>query len=46
MIAGSVLGGYGGAYYAQKLNPKTIRYIVIAIGSAMTVYFFWKTRGM
>lgn len=46
MIGGSVLGGYGGAHYAQKLNPRTIRYIVIAIGGCMTVYFFWKTRGM
>jgi uncharacterized membrane protein YfcA len=46
MIGGSVLGGYGGAHYAQKLNQKTIRYIVIVIGSAMTVYFFWKTRGL
>jgi len=46
MIGGAVLGGYGGAHYAQKLNPRLVRAIVIAIGSCMTVYFFWKTRGM
>ncbi len=46
MMVGAILGGYGGAYYAQKLNPKAVRYMVIAIGSLMTVYFFWKTWGM
>lgn len=46
MMVGAVAGGYAGAHYAQKLKPKTVRYIVITIGSVMTVYFFWKTRGM
>lgn len=46
MMVGAVVGGYAGAHYAQKLKPGTVRYIVISIGSAMTVYFFWKTRGM
>ncbi len=46
MMVGAIIGGYGGAHYAQKLSPKSVRYIVIAIGSLMTVYFFWKTRGM
>ena len=42
MVCGAILGGYGGAYYAQKTNPKAVRYIIIAIGSCMTAYFFWK----
>jgi len=46
MVVGAAIGGYSGAYYAQKLNPKIVRAIVIIIGSSMTVYFFWKTRGM
>jgi hypothetical protein len=46
MVVGAAIGGYGGAYYAQKLNPKIVRAIVILVGSSMTVYFFWKTRGM
>jgi len=46
MMIGAIVGGYAGAHFAQKLKPKTVRYIVISIGSAMTVYFFWKTRGM
>jgi uncharacterized protein len=46
MMVGAIAGGYAGAHYAQKLKPKTVRSIVIAIGSAMTVYFFWKTRSM
>jgi uncharacterized protein len=40
MLVGAVAGGYGGAYYAQKVNPVTIRRIVIAIGFGMSAYFF------
>lgn len=46
MMTGAIVGGYAGAHYAQKLKPTTVRYLVISIGSAMTVYFFWKTWGM
>lgn len=46
MMAGAMIGGYAGAHYAQKLNPRTMRYVVITIGAAMTAYFFWKTRGI
>jgi hypothetical protein len=46
MVFGAVLGGYGGAYFAQKLSPKVVRGLVIGIGCSMTVYFFWKTWGM
>lgn len=42
MIAGAILGGYGGAWYAQKLDQKIVRYCVIAIGAAMSAYFFWR----
>lgn len=42
MIFGGALGGYIGAWYAQKLDPKTIRYVVITIGCSMTTYFFWR----
>jgi uncharacterized protein len=42
MMAGAVLGGYGGAYLAQKLQPKTVGYVVIAIGCGMTLYFLWQ----
>jgi hypothetical protein len=40
MLVGAVLGGYGGAHYAQKLNPQIVRRFVIAVGVCMTVYFF------
>ncbi|HEV3315730.1 MAG TPA: sulfite exporter TauE/SafE family protein [Candidatus Angelobacter sp.] len=46
MIGGAALGGYGGAHYAQKLDQKVVRFIVIAIGATMTVYFFWRTSGL
>ena len=46
MMVGAILGGYAGAHYAQKLNQKTMRYVVIAIGGGMTAYFFWNTRGI
>ena len=40
MTAGSLLGGISSAHYAQKLPQAWIRGFVIAVGAAMTVYFF------
>lgn len=42
MIAGAIIGGYLGALYAQKLPQSWIRGFVIAVGTGMTLYFFWK----
>lgn len=43
MLCGAILGGYGGAWYAQRLKPSVVRGFVIATGCVMTAYFFWKT---
>jgi uncharacterized membrane protein YfcA len=40
MLVGALIGGYGGAWVAQKMNPQHIRWLVIAIGFAMSAYFF------
>jgi uncharacterized protein len=40
MAVGATVGGYGGAYFARKVKPARIRVVVIAAGSAMTLYFF------
>ncbi|MFZ3218249.1 MAG: sulfite exporter TauE/SafE family protein [Candidatus Acidiferrales bacterium] len=40
MVAGSLIGGYGGAYYAQKMNPQHVRWVVITVGFCMSFYFF------
>jgi len=40
MIAGAVVGGYGGAYFARRMKPAHVRAIVIAVGFAMSAYFF------
>jgi uncharacterized protein len=40
MIGGSVIGGYGGAVLAQRVSPEMIRYLVMAVGISMTIYFF------
>ena len=40
MLAGASLGGYGGAYYAQKMDPQRVRQFVILTGFAMSAYFF------
>ncbi len=42
MIVGAVIGGYGGAHYAQKLDPRWVRATVIAVGTGMTIYFLWR----
>jgi len=40
MIVGAIIGGYGGAYYARKVNSNLIRGFVIVVGFAMSAYFF------
>jgi len=40
MLAGAATGGYGGAYFAQKMNPLYIRRLVIVVGFSMSAYFF------
>jgi uncharacterized membrane protein YfcA len=44
MIAGSLVGGWFGAHYAQKADPRKVRGAVIAVGVVMTVYFFVTVR--
>lgn len=43
MIAGAIIGGYGGAYYARKIDPGLVRGFVIVVGVTMTIYFFVRT---
>jgi uncharacterized membrane protein YfcA len=43
MIVGTIIGGYGGAYFARKIKQKWIRYLVMVVGFAMTIYFFMRT---
>jgi uncharacterized protein len=44
MIAGSLVGGWFGAHYAQKADPGKVRVVVIGVGLAMSVYFFLRAR--
>ena len=40
MAVGAMIGGYGGASLARRIDPRYIRIFVIVIGSALTIYFF------
>ncbi len=40
MMAGALLGGWFGARFAQRADPKKIRYFIIALGLGMSLYFF------
>ena len=44
MIAGSLVGGWFGARYAQRADPQKVRRVVIAIGVAMSAYYFITVR--
>ena len=44
MIAGALTGGWFGAHYAQKADPRKMRYVVIGVGVVMSTYFFVTTR--
>ncbi len=41
MVGGTTIGGFGGAHYARKMDPRHIRLFVIAIGFIMSAYFFY-----
>ena len=40
MVAGAVIGGYGGAHFARRLHPASVRRFVIAVGFILSLYFF------
>ncbi len=42
MTGGAIAGGFTSAHFAQKLPQSWVRTFVIAAGSAMTLYFFWR----
>jgi len=42
MIAGSVVGGYGGASLARRLGQKTVRAIVVSIGFVITAAMLYR----
>lgn len=44
MVVGAAAGGYAGAHFAQKMNPRHVRRAVIAVGFAMSGYFFFRYR--
>ena len=45
MLLAASAGGYWGARMARKIQGPWLRRIVIAVGSALTVYYFYKTLG-
>lgn len=40
MVGGAVAGGYAAASAARRVRPVLVRRFVIAVGAAMTLYFF------
>jgi uncharacterized membrane protein YfcA len=44
MVAGSLVGGWFGARYAQKADPGKMRAVVIGVGLLMSAYFFVTVR--
>jgi uncharacterized membrane protein YfcA len=40
MLVGAVVGGYAGAAYARRLEPRVVRTFVIVVSVCLTVYFF------
>ncbi|MBC8161391.1 MAG: sulfite exporter TauE/SafE family protein [Roseiflexaceae bacterium] len=40
MIVAAILGGYGGAAIARKLDPKLVRVFVIVVGFSLSAYLF------
>jgi len=45
MLLTASLGGYGGARLARQIQGPWLRRVVIAVGSALSLYYFYKTLG-
>ena len=45
MIVGGAFGGYAGAAWARRLDPRRVRQLVLVIAWGMTAYFFVRTFG-
>ena len=45
MLLAASLGGYGGARMARNIEGPWLRRLVIAVGSALTAYYFYKVLG-
>jgi len=45
MTAGSLIGGYSTALFAQRLPQAWVKSFVIVVGTAMTIYFFTQGYG-
>ena len=44
MMAGALSGGWFGAQYAQKADPRKVRWFIIALGLGLSAYFFVKAH--
>ena len=42
MAVGAIIGGWGGATLAHVVPARSVRWFVIAVGIAMSIYFFFK----
>ncbi|MDB5928937.1 MAG: permease, partial [Polaromonas sp.] len=45
MLMTATLGGYWGARMARRIRGPWLRRLVIAVGGALTAYYFYKARG-
>jgi len=44
MMAGALSGGWFGAQYAQRADPRKVRWFIIALGLGLSAYFFVSAR--
>jgi uncharacterized protein len=42
MLVGSVVGGYGAARGAQRLDQRLIKGFIVVLGAGLTIFFFWR----
>jgi uncharacterized membrane protein YfcA len=44
MLGGTVIGGYAGARWARRANPKVLRVCISVISISMTIAFFLRRK--
>jgi uncharacterized membrane protein YfcA len=45
MLVATILGGYGGAWFATRLNPRYLRMGLTIFNFILTLVFFWQVYG-
>jgi uncharacterized membrane protein YfcA len=45
MAVAALVGGFSGAHFSQRLDPRIVRALTLTLACVMTLRFFWRAYG-